>query len=237
MNLILFSREELATALPRSDPRADHILKILKVEPGQSFDVGRINGPRGKARLEGIEAECLRFSYNWDEKIPSLYPLDLWVSFCRPQTCRRILQECTSLGIRSITFFDTEKCEPSYRCSRLWSGGEASRLLIRGAEQAFCTQVPNLHLNSTLIETLASNSLSGTRLAMDNYESTEILGQNGPLLAPVTLAVGGERGWSKVERDALRANGFSLADLGDRVLRTETACIAALSIIRNQLTD
>ena len=52
---------------------------------------------------------------------------------------------------------------------------------------------------------------------------------------PVTIAIGGERGWSKSERDSLREYEFVLTDLGPRVLRTETACIAAVSIIKSQL--
>lgn len=234
MNLILFHPEELHAPLPKSDPRADHILTVLKMEAGQPFDVGLINGPRGKAWWDEADQDTLRLNFDWDNEAPQLYPLDLWVSFCRPQTCRRILQECTSLGVRSIRFFDTDKCEPSYRNSKLWTTGEANRLLIRGAEQAFCTQIPALILGSTLSDTLNDFSSQGTRIAMDNYESTEKLGGRRTLVEPITLAVGGERGWSNAEREALRNHGFTLVDLGSRVLRTETACIAGLTILLSQ---
>ena len=121
MNLILFSPEELKQPLPTNDFRAQHILNVLKMEMGQTIDVGQINGPRGKAKLVEVKDNELTLSYAWEDKTPALYPIDLWVSFCRPQTCRKVIQECTSLGVRSITFFSTEKCEPGYRKSRLWS--------------------------------------------------------------------------------------------------------------------
>ncbi|MFT5622907.1 MAG: 16S rRNA (uracil1498-N3)-methyltransferase, partial [Bacteroidia bacterium] len=38
-----------------------------------------------------------------------------------------------------------------------------------------------------------------------------------------------ERGWSSYERDVFRKNGWKLAHLGAHVLRTETACVAAVS--------
>ena len=139
------------------------------------------------------------------------------------------------MGVQSIRFFDTGKCEPSYRKSKLWSTGEAERLLRRGAEQAFCTRIPNLKLGTTLLETLEKLTPKGARLALDNYESTEQLGRQTILGAPITLAVGGERGWDNKERDALRASGFTLVDIGSRVLRTETASIAGISIIRSIL--
>ena len=74
------------------------------------------------------------------------------------------------------------------------------------------------------------------RLALDNYEATAPLGEAVlPRGAHVTLAIGGERGWSAAERSLLRAQGFALAHLGARVLRTETAVTAALAIVRARL--
>jgi 16S rRNA (uracil1498-N3)-methyltransferase len=236
MNLILFSPTEFATPLLLTDPRAKHILNVLNTQQDESFDVGQINGPRGKAKLIGIEKNSLLLSFLWENDTLELYPIDLWVSFCRPQTCRKILQECTSLGVRSFTFFDTEKCEPGYKTSRLWTTGESERLMKQGAEQAFCTRIPTLTLGSSLEDTMPHASVEGARIAMDNYESTEELTSMGRKTLPITVALGGERGWSKRERDLLRANNFILAGLGNRVLRTETACIAAISILRSHLT-
>ncbi|MBP7483295.1 MAG: RsmE family RNA methyltransferase, partial [Lacunisphaera sp.] len=49
------------------------------------------------------------------------------------------------------------------------------------------------------------------------------------------LALGAERGWSAAERTLLRASGFTFTHLGERVLRTETACIAALTLLKAKL--
>ena len=70
---------------------------------------------------------------------------------------------------------------------------------------------------------------------MDNYESTNSLAKIEQLSEPITLALGGERGWSNPEREALRQAGFTLVDIGTRVLRTETACIAGISILKSRL--
>ncbi|HKB91619.1 MAG TPA: RsmE family RNA methyltransferase, partial [Opitutaceae bacterium] len=48
-------------------------------------------------------------------------------------------------------------------------------------------------------------------------------------------AFGPERGWSATERTLLRAHRFTLAHLGTRVLRTETACVVALSLAKTRL--
>jgi len=53
--------------------------------------------------------------------------------------------------------------------------------------------------------------------------------------AAVVLALGPERGWSPAERDLLRSEGFALAHLGPRVLRAETAAVAAVAIVKSRL--
>jgi RsmE family RNA methyltransferase len=82
-------------------------------------------------------------------------------------------------------------------------------------------------------------------VALDNYESPASLAITlklfttakiaSPSAPAVVLALGSERGWVGAERDMLRANGFALAHLGSRVLRTETACIAAIAIVKSTL--
>ncbi|HEY9248909.1 MAG TPA: 16S rRNA (uracil(1498)-N(3))-methyltransferase, partial [Rariglobus sp.] len=75
----------------------------------------------------------------------------------------------------------------------------------------------------------------GSRFALDNYEATtalraEILNPKSQILNGTVLALGPERGFGPADRDALRAAGFTLAHLGSRVLRVETAVVAALAI-------
>ena len=58
---------------------------------------------------------------------------------------------------------------------------------------------------------------------------------HSPPAPHIILAIGSERGWSPAERDILRANHFTLAHLGPRVLRAETAVTAAIAIVKSHL--
>lgn len=49
------------------------------------------------------------------------------------------------------------------------------------------------------------------------------------------LAFGPERGWSAADRAVLRGSGFALVHLGPRVLRTETAVVAAVALVKAKL--
>ncbi len=236
MNLVLFETAEIARPLPRTDRRAVHILEVLRRKVGDTFDAGVINGSRGKATLIAVEARALTLSFAAETSPPAAEPITLIVGLPRPQTARDILRDATTLGVGAIQFVRTEKGDANYAQSSLWSSGEWHRHAIAGAEQAFSTRVPTITHELTLSEAIASLPTAATRLALDNYESPAPLGQHSfRANALVTLAIGGERGWSAAERDLLRAQNFALVHLGPRVLRTETACTAAIAIVRAKL--
>jgi RsmE family RNA methyltransferase len=245
VNLVLFETTEIGPPLSTKDPRATHILTVLRQREGDSFDVGLINGPRGKACLTTITPANLILQFSWGDPPPPLPPLFLLIGLPRPQTARKILQEATTLGVSAIHFVKAERAERSYARSTLWSSGEWRRHLYAGASQAFCTRLPDVSYDLELNVAIARTPSNATRLALDNYESpTHLAAAIKPgatpnispsTTQPVVLAIGSERGWTSRERDLLRAENFTLAHLGPRVLRTETACVAAIAIVKSGL--
>ena len=237
MNLILFEPAETAAPLPRDDRRAVHLLQVLHRRPGDTFDAGLINGPQGKGTLVAIGERALTLAFTWGAEPPPLDPITLIVGLPRPQTARDILRDATTLGVSAVHFVATEKADPNYARSTLWHRAEWRRHLVAGAEQAFSTRLPDLTHGRPLPDVVASPpATSGTRLALDNYEPTAPLSTCHTLYdKPVILAVGPERGWSAAERAWLRGNGFTFVHLGARVLRTETAVVAALTLVKAKL--
>ena len=234
MNLILFEPAEVAHPLPRTDPRAVHLLEILRRKEGDSFDAGLVNGPKGKGTVVAVGASELALTFSWGSAPTPLDPIILVLGLPRPQTARKILAEATALGVQALHFVQTDKGEPNYGQSTLWSSGEWRRHLIAGAEQAFATRLPEVTFDRSFAEAVNAIGQAGSRVALDNYESPQPLSRL-PGHAPVVLALGPERGWSAKERDLLRARGFALAHLGSRVLRTETAVVAAVTLVKASL--
>jgi len=239
VNLILFEPAELSRPLPRADRRAAHVLGVLRRQTGDTFDAGVIDGPRGTATLTAVGPETIAFTFVATQPPPPPEPVTLLVGLPRPQTARDILRDATTLGVRALHFDRTEKGEPSYAQSSLWTAGEWRRHILAGAEQAFATRLPRVTHGTALRDLLADPAAlpaGATRLALDNYEAPVALAAV-PLAAavPLVLALGSERGWSAAERTALRAAGFACVHLGARVLRTETAVVAALTLARARL--
>ena len=231
MNLILFEPGEIGLPLPRADPRAVHLLRVLRRGEGDSFDAGIVNGPAGRATLASIGPDALAIRFAPGPMPAPADPIHLVVALPRPQTARKILNEATSLGVASMRFFRSQKGEPSYGESSLWESGEWRRHLLDGAAQAFDTRIPEVARDPGLGESLAALPPGCTGIALDNYEATTRL-SGGLSARPIALAFGPERGWSPAERSLLRERGFRLAHLGFRVLRTETAVVAAISVVK-----
>jgi RsmE family RNA methyltransferase len=237
VNLILFEPAELTVPLAHIDPRAEHILKTLRRRIGDTFDVGLVDGPIGKGTLDAISATTLTLTFTWGPPPAPADPITLLLGLPRPQTARDILRDATTLGVGALHFVATERSDPNYAAATLWTSGEWRRHCLAGAAQAFATRLPAVTSNHTLATALAALPAATTqRLALDNYEATyplsecHIIGDTS-----VVLALGPERGWGPADRAALRAHGFTLVHLGTRVLRSETAVIAALTLVRAQL--
>lgn len=241
VNIVLFEPEELGVPLPRSDRRVEHVLKVLRRNAGEPFDAGVVNGTRGKAEISAMTETTVTFAYHPSTVIPDAEPITVVVGLPRPQTARDILRDATTLGIAALHFVRTERGDASYAQSTLWSSGEWRRHAVAGAEQAFETTVPTVSCGKRLTDVLdavctADPHEAQIRIALDNYEAPLALSQI-PFLTEtnVLLAVGPERGWSNDEREMFRQRGFQLAHLGTRVLRTETAVLAAVTLARSKL--
>jgi len=231
VNLILFKSADEAALIASDDPRAKHIRGVLRASVGSQVYVGVVNGVRGLGTIQRIDGEGIQLEIAWEPEPPIQHPIRLLVGLPRPHTAKRVLFDAACLGVESIDFFQADKGEPSYAKSSLWSNDDWQQRLWLGAEQGFATQLPKVHHHEELAMALKSVT-TPSKLALDLYEAEGALSALSPNSAEsVTLAIGVERGWSASERDLLRTAGFRLASLGERVLRTEAAGLAGVSVI------
>ncbi len=236
MNLILLDSEGNKQKLEKSDRRAIHIRKVIPEEKWSKLWVGIVNGPTGYAQASLDEAFNVNLEIEWDAEIPCLrrsYPLTVLIGLSRPQTCRKILRDAASFGVRRLIFFRSDKGEPSYRNSRLWSTEEWEVLLKEGLEQACHTQLPEVTHFEDLDQTIASlGAEKEVRVAFDCYQKNiEPDEAWGSVDCSHVAAIGPERGWSDRERSLLTRNDFGMTILGATVLRTEVAFSAVCSVL------
>ena len=230
---MLFDKAVEKAVLPPDDPRVSHIREVLRLNQGDEFDVAVANGPRGKATFVEDAPDGVTLRFAWESSARNdLLPIRLILGLPRPQTARKILEQASALGAGAMDFFGADKGEPSYADSKLWTTDEWSRHLTRGVEQAFCSFIPEVRHWKNLETVLDALPREDARLALDLYEAeAPFSGASAEGKKRIILAVGPESGWSPRERDLLREAKFELFHLGERVLRQETACVAALAIL------
>ena len=233
MNLILFDKPFESTRIESVDPRAKHLIKVLRVRVGSKVFIGFINGLRARAEVFLIESDgSVSLQVIGTELAPMPLPLSLLLGLPRPHTAKRILFEAASMGVKELHFFEAEYSEPSYAKSSLWKTNEWKERIRLGVEQSFGTHIPEVGMHSDLQSAISFLPGQSARVALDNYEAEEKLGQSlGQVVPSAVIAVGPERGWSKGERDIFRKNSWKLAHLGPQVLRVETACTAAVAVV------
>ena len=254
MNIILFDPAEIGKPLARRDERNLHLLKVLHKKTGDSFEAGVLGGNRGLGRIDAIRLDgSIVYSLDLREEPPPRFPIRVAVGFPRPIQIRRLLRDLSNMGLEAVDLIGTELGEKSYRDTKLLVDGGAHAALVEGAVQARDTRIPVLSAYSELKEWLSERpwekpvpsnenqsldqrqkwsgyvgvSRSPILVALDNIRPEGCLTLLSALGQSLILAVGCERGWSDRERDELEKAGFVRLSMGDRPLRTETACVAA----------
>ena len=233
VNLVLITDDEARSGLPPDDARARHLRETVGLAVGGTFHVGIENGLRGIATIVATSPK-LTYSVVWEKSPQARLPLTVLVGLPRPQTAKKVLHDLASLGAGRIIFFESAKGDPGYLTSSLWKDGEWRVHVLKGAEQACSTLVPEVSRVGSLAEALAIVEATAWKIALDPYEAT-----GAPELSvaadSAALAIGPERGFSDEERATLRKAGFAFAHLGDRILRVEAAALVGGALMLAQL--
>ena len=225
-HILVFPEEARQGRLNLKDARAQHILRILKITPSGSFRMGVLNESKGIATLHGTDARFLSFSYHQQEKPEDLLPVTLLMGATRPIVLSRILRDATAFGVQRFLITHTENSEKSYLQSRLWQNEQYRQPIYEGLALARGVTMPSVQRCFSLGEALKQVNSSCRILAEENAKDK--LSQLQYSL-PFTLAVGPERGFTAGEITFLQTHGFAGGRMGNRILRSETACFTALS--------
>ncbi len=239
MNLILLQaadfREPALACL--CDGRARHITSVLKTEPGGTIRIGLLNGPRGTGTLISSTEREVVLACTFETHPPPRSPLDLLLALPRPKVLKRLWAQLAALGVARIILTNAARVERNYFDTHVVKPEFYTPLLIEGLQQAQDTHLPTVSIHrqfKPLVEDeLAALSDAPLRLMADPAADAP---PPGPGLTRTLLAVGPEGGWVDFERQLLQRHGFRPFSLGPRSLRTDTACIALLSVVAHLQT-
>ena len=245
VNIILLEEHELGHSLSRRDERTIHLVKVLHKKAGDVFEAGILGGMKGTGKIEKINFDGSIFiTVNVNEPPPPRLPLRVAAGFVRPIQIRRLLRDLSNIGVSAVDLFGTELGEKSYRDTKLLDDGGAQAALVEGAVQARDTCIPALTVYDSLDKWLRQSPWknnddrhSPLLAAMDNVRPEGSIFNIGNTNRSAVLAVGPERGWSDRERELFEQAGFLRLSMGNRALRTETACTAAAALVMGKIEE
>ncbi len=227
------------------DEAAAHLQRVLRLQAGDACVLFNGDGNDYEARLvapgkRGQEAEVVAVRPAAGTESP--LRIVLLQGIARGEKMDWILQKATELGVAGVVPVSSERSEV-----RLDAARAAKRLAHwRGIVASACGQsgrgvLPPVAAPVALAEALADRppgggALPSARYLLDPEAEASIASMPAPGGACV-LAVGPEGGWSPRDRVQLEGAGFLGLRLGPRILRTETAGIAAIAALQARFGD
>jgi 16S rRNA (uracil1498-N3)-methyltransferase len=218
---------------------AGHLLRVLRAQVGDACVLFNGDGRDYDARIvatgkRDAEVEILAARANGNE---SPLRIVLMQALARGEKMDWILQKATELGVAAIVPVASERSEIRLEGERAGKRGAHWRsVVVSACEQSGRATVPMIAAPGPLPDAMAGLATGTRRLLLDPQAAhgmrTLDVAADG-----IVLAIGPEGGWSARDLAILRGNGFEGLRLGPRVLRTETAGIAAIAALQACLGD
>lgn len=240
MNLILLQPDDFRDdgMAVLEDERARHIRRVLKAEAGQVLRIGLLNGPLGRGTVLAVDPHTVCLHCVLENEPPPKPKIDLLLAMPRPKVMKRLWAQLAALGVGRIVIINAEKVERFYFDSHVLDPDFYNPLLIEGLQQARCTHLPEVFIRprfKPFVEDELDDLFADHLRLMADPSAEQKLEELTNLHLRILLAVGPEGGWSAYELEMLTGRGFHLFRMGHRILRSDTACIAALSLLADRL--
>ena len=222
--------------LPES--AATHLVRVLRLQLGDACVLFNGDGNDYDARINSIGKRSVDAAVVGERTVDNESPLRITLvqGIARGEKMDWILQKATELGIHAIVPVGSERSEVKLDAERAGKRLVHWRsVVVSACEQCGRARVPEVAAVQTLQAALSDLPVA-PRFLLDPEATQSIEGIPQPLVSCV-LAVGPEGGWSPRDRDVLHQAGFSGLRLGPRILRTETAGIAAIAALQSRFGD
>lgn len=232
MNLLLLEDADFISAdrVILRDRRLKHMQEVHRSEVGDSLRVGRIGGLLGSAELLRLENHEAELQISLDRAPPAKLPLNLVLALPRPKMLRRVFQTVATMGVFRVILVNSYRVEKSFWQTPFLEPDAIREQLILGLEQARDSVLPEIVIEKRFkpfVEDRLPQVVEGT-LGLVGHPGNYPACPRG-IDQPVTLAIGPEGGWIPYEIDLLNKAGLQPVQLGERILRVETAVTALLA--------
>ena len=217
---------------------ASHVAKVLRARSGDQLILFSGDGREYLGAVETVRGARVTASIGNGADVDRESPLAVTLVQCIPRGDRMdfIVQKATELGVSRIVPVLSQRSVVRLDASQAESKAVHWRAVaLNACEQCGRNRLPGIDVPVPLLNHLGDSRCTSPRLVLE--PDTEPGGTAPALDAAVELAIGPEGGFSPEELEAFRIAGFVRVALGPRILRTETAAIAALTWLQTRFGD
>ena len=222
-------------ALP---PGAARHVQVLRMQPGDAITLfhGSIDGPGGEFEATvtrmGRSEVLARIGTHHAVEREAARAVHLLAGITANERMDWLVEKATELGVASITPLLAERSVLKLKGERAEKKlAHWQAVAVAACEQCGRNRVPTLHPAQTLADWLQAPPQDGQRLLLSLRPGTQPLHAAAPGHTGLVFLSGPEGGLSSTEEDLALAHGFAPVTLGPRVLRAETAPLAALAAL------
>ena len=227
--------------------QAAHLARVLRAEPGQVYDVVA-GGFLHRAEITSVSEQEVRFRLHEELAADAALPLHLLLAIFKFDHMEWAIEKATELGISRITPILARRTErhlvqaAAKRCDR-WR-----RIALEASKQSRRSNIPVI-ADPIALKAALEREATATRILLSETEQTTTLTEvlaasvaqtsappNADSLFTHALAIGPEGGWTPDEMSFFAQHNWQAVTLGPRILRAETAAIAAIAIASSYLS-
>ncbi len=228
--------------------QAEHMSRVLRAQPGVEADVVA-GGHVFHAQVAAVTRDEVRFNLIAELEADPALPVTLVMAVYKFDHMEWAMEKATELGVAAIAPVIARRTEKHLAQAAAKRAERWRRIVHEAAQQSRRCDVPTVfdpeplttRVRAASQATSANNGVTSLVLAEQERTTTlrhaldEAVAAAGTEMPALEIAIGPEGGWSPAEEALFDANGWRAVSLGPRILRAETAAIAALAVVASYL--
>jgi len=220
-----------------------HLARVLRAEPGQIYDLVS-NGFLHRAEIISVSEKQVDFLLHEELQSDAALPLHLLLAVFKFDHMEWAIEKATELGIARITPILARRTEKHLAQSSAKRAERWRRIALEASKQSRRTDIPEIS-DPTALKPALEQEKSPTRILLSETEqvttlTTALQTSRGTTASEaasheIAIAIGPEGGWTPEEMSLFAQHQWQPVTLGPRILRAETAAIAAIAIAASHL--
>lgn len=219
---------------------ANHLVRVMRLREGDTCVLFNGDGHDYSATLTAAGKREVQVRIDAVQAMDNESPLAITLlqGIARGEKMDLILQKATELGVSAIVPVNAERTEVKLDAARAEKRvAHWNNVVTSACGQSGRARIPQVGSPVSLAQAATTLPADTLRLTLDPHGAHRLSTLDAALTGGIVIAIGPEGGWSPRDRDQLAAAGFQGLQLGPRILRTETAGLAAIAALQARLGD